>query len=247
LSRSGSGQGKAETPEEVADATDRLLQELPIAASSRDEIQERRRNLYALPEGREWQESSDARDLIHDPEAVEQRIAPRVVTMFRRQGFRGLKQPLRLVPWSHVVEELIVPQQEARAHHVLSTLRDLSNRVLGAQDAIGVYLQLLEVPDMRSRLAGRLEPDMSSLPPGIYQHLVHGILVRFLGTLVGAALTESGGFRWNKHIGEPLTLVGGEGEQLNPFSMAQDLLDGEMSVRVFRMTLFEHGLFGGQV
>jgi len=39
-------------------------------------------------------------------------------------------------------------------------------------------------------------------------------------------------------------VVGQEGERLEPFSLARELLNGELDVGRFRMKLFEHGLFG---
>jgi len=105
---------------------------------------------------------------------------------------------------------------------------------------------LIDVPELRVRLAGRLDPNLAHIPPALHPHLVHSVLTRFLGTLVGNTLVEEHNYRWEKGIARSLKVVGSEGEHLDPFSLAGDLLEGRLHVGNFRMKLFEHGLFVGR-
>lgn len=235
----------AESFDDIRAATGKMADALPVTSSARAEIVERQDRIERLSAVEPWPDTRPARELLSDPEADERKVTPFVVRLFRRQGFSRLGREPERVGWDEVENRIIIPQQRARTRHVLRVLGQLASHEVGMREGIELYLQFLEGRDMRDRLALRLDPGMNNLPPGVYRILVQGIHIRFLGTLVGAALTEDRGFRWSKPIGKPLTLEGAQGEHINPFEMVQDLLEGRLDVRNFRMQLFEHGLFGG--
>jgi hypothetical protein len=202
--------------------------------------------INALPESESWEDYSPARGLIEDPEKMERLVNPFVAETFHRQGLRRLERRPYLVPWKDVAGKIIVPQQRARAAHVLKILGRMLRRQVEPMEGIDIYLKLIDVPELKVRLAGRLDPNLARIPPALHSQLVHSVLVRFLGTLVGNTLVEEHDYHWEKGIARPLKVVGSGGEHLDPFSLAGDLLEGRLHVGSFRMRLFEHGLFVGR-
>jgi len=202
--------------------------------------------INALPESDPWEDPSPARGLCEDPEQMERLVTPFVAETFQRQGLRRLERRPYLVPWKEVAGKIIVPQQRARAAHVLEILGRMLRRQVEPMEGIDIYLKLIDVPELKVRLAGRLDPNLARIPPALHSQLVHSVLVRFLGTLVGNTLVEEHHYRWEKGIARPLEVVGSDGEHLDPFSLAGDLLEGRLHVGNFRMKLFEHGLFVGR-
>lgn len=232
----GRAEGRLETGgEEGVD----LLGEVSVPA-------DRLAAINALPESESWEDPSPARGLIEDPEQMERLVTPFVAETFHRQGLRRLERRPYLVPWKDVAGKIIVPQQRARAEHVLKILGRMLSRQVEPMEGIDIYLKLIDVPELKVRLAGRLDPNLARIPPALHPQLVHSVLVRFLGTLVGNTLVEEHDYRWEKGIARPLKVVGSEGEHLDPFSLAGDLLEGRLHVGNFRMRLFEHGLFVGR-
>jgi hypothetical protein len=207
---------------------------------------ERLAAINALPESEPWEDPSPARGLVEGPEQMERSVTPYVAETFHRQGLRRLERRPYLVPWKDVAGKIIVPQQRARAEHVLKILGRMLRRQVEPMEGIDIYLKLIDVPELKVRLAGRLDPNLARIPPALHPQLVHSVLVRFLGTLVGNTLVEEHDYRWEKGIARPLKVVGSEGEHLDPFSLAGDLLEGRLHVGSFRMRLFEHGLFVGR-
>ena len=202
--------------------------------------------INALAESPAWDDPAPARGLLEQPEQMEKQVTPFVAETFHRQGLRRLERRPFLVPWEDVAGKIIVPQQRARAEHVLKILGRMLSRQIEPIEGIDIYLKLIDVPELRIRLAGRLDPNLARIPPALHPQLVHSVLVRFLGTLVGNTLVEEHDYRWEKGIARPLKVVGNEGEHLDPFSLAGDLLEGRVHVGNFRMRLFEHGLFVGR-
>lgn len=200
----------------------------------------------ALLDSESWEDPSPARELIEQPEEMEKAVTPYVAETFHRQGLRRLERRPYLVPWEDVPGKIIVPQQRARAAHVLKILGRMLSRQIEPMEGIDIYLKLIDVPELRVRLAGRLDPNLARIPPALHPQLVHSVLVRFLGTLVGNTLVEEHDYHWEKGIARPLKVVGSEGEHLDPFSLAGDLLEGRLHIGNFRMKLFEHGLFVGR-
>jgi hypothetical protein len=202
--------------------------------------------IRALPESEPWDDPSPACKLIEDPERMERSVTPFVADTFHRQGLRRMDRRPILVPWKDIEGKIIVPQQRARADHVLKIIGNMLSRQVGPMEGIDIYLKLVDVPELRVRLAGRLDPNLARIPPALHSQLVQSVLIRFLGTLVGNILVEEHDYRWEKGIARPLKVVGNEGENLDPFSLAGDLLEGRLHVGSFRMKLFEHGLFVGR-
>jgi hypothetical protein len=225
--------------EGVADETVDLLGGVSLPA-------DRLAAINALVETQPWDDPAPARELIERPEQMEKLVTPFVAESFHRQGLRRLDRRPFLVPWDDVAGKIIVPQQRARAEHVLKILGRMLSRQIEPMEGIDIYLKLIDVPELRIRLAGRLDPNLARIPPALHPQLVHSVLVRFLGTLVGNTLVEEHDYRWEKGIARPLKVVGNEGEHLDPFSLAGDLLEGRLHVGNFRMRLFEHGLFVGR-
>jgi len=199
--------------------------------------------IRALPESEPWDDPSPARELIEQQEGLERLLTPFVAETFHRQGLRRLDRRPVLVSWNDVDGKIIVPQQQARADHVLNILGRMLSRQVEPMEGIDIYLKLIDIPELRIRLAGRLDPNLARIPPALHPQLVQSVLIRFLGTLVGNTLVEKHDYRWEKGIAKPLKVVGNEGERLDPFSLAGDLLEGRLHVGNFRMKLFEHGLF----
>lgn len=202
--------------------------------------------IKALEEGEPWDDPALARELLGQPAQMEKLVTPFVAETFHRQGLRRLDRRPFLVPWEDVPGKIIVPQQRARAEHVLKILGRMLSRQIEPMEGIDIYLKLIDVPELKLRLAGRLDPNLARIPPALHPQLVHSVLVRFLGTLVGNTLVEEYDYRWVKGIARPLKVVGRQGEDLDPFSLAGDLLEGRLHVGNFRMRLFEHGLFVGR-
>jgi hypothetical protein len=225
--------------EGVADETVDLLGGVSLPA-------DRLAAINALVETQPWDDPAPARELIERPEQMEKLVTPFVAESFHRQGLRRLDRRPFLVPWDDVAGKIIVPQQRARAEHVLKILGRMLSRQIEPMEGIDIYLKLIDVPELRIRLAGRLDPNLARIPPALHPQLVHSVLVRFLGTLVGNTLVEEHDYQWEKGIARPLKVVGSEGEHLDPFSLAGDLLEGRLHVGNFRMRLFEHGLFVGR-
>jgi len=223
----------------LADGTVDLLGGVSLPA-------ERLAAINALVESRPWDDPAPARELILQPEQMERLVTPFVAETFHRQGLRRLDRRPFLVPWDDVPGKIIVPQQRARAEHVLKILGRMLSRQVEPMEGIDIYLKLIDVPELKIRLAGRLDPNLARIPPVLHPQLVHSVLVRFLGTLVGNTLVEQHDYRWEKGIARPLKVVGSQGENLDPFSLAGDLLEGRLHVGNFRMRLFEHGLFVGR-
>jgi hypothetical protein len=193
-----------------------------------------------------WDDPGPAHAVLEQLEQVEKTVTPFIAETFHRQGLRRLKMRPVLVPWEDVAGKIIVPQQRARAEHVLKIIGRMLSRQVEPMEGIDIYLKLIDVPELRLRLAGRLDPNLARIPPALHPKLVQSVLIRFLGTLVGNTLVEEHDYRWEKGIAKPLKVVGSEGEHLDPFSLASDLMEGRLHIGSFRMKLFEHGLFVGR-
>lgn len=207
---------------------------------------ERLAEIQSLPDSQPWDDPSPARGSIEQPERLERSVTPFIAETFQRQGLRRMDRSPVLVPWQDVEGKIIVPHQRARAEHVLRTLGRMLSRSVDPLEGIDIYLKLIDVPELKVRLAGRLDPNLARIPPALHPQLVQSVLIRFLGTLVGNTLVEKHEYRWEKGIARPLKVVGSRGERLDPFSLAGDLLEGRLHVGNFRMQLFKHGLFVGR-
>jgi len=222
---------------------ERLLEKLPIHHLSRMGLVERLALVRKLDEGSAWDDQNSVASLVCEKSTLEKETTKYVLVLLNRHGIAKSKDRPKLFSWEDIEGCLIIPQQKARAEHTLKTLAHIVRRDIEVQEGINIYLTLIDVPEYRVRLAGRLDPNLGKLPTALYPDLVLGILTRFLGSLVGNALVKTGTYKWVKPVAMPLNLVGDEGERLDPFSLAKDLLEGELDVGRFRMTLFEHGLF----
>jgi heat shock protein HtpX len=239
LSRTEAGRGEDRRFEDAVTEPLDWLDDVSLPA-------ERLAAIRSLPDGPPWDDPSPARGLIERPEEIERVVTPFIAETFHRQGLRRLERRPKLVPWQDVEGKIIVPQQRARAEHVIRILERMLSRHVDPLEGIDIYLRLIEVPELKVRLAGRLDPNLARIPPTLHPQLVQSVLIRFLGTLVGNTLVEKQDYRWEKGIAEPLKVVGSQGEHLDPFSLAGDLLEGRLHVGSFRMRLFEHGLFMGR-
>ncbi|MBW1873224.1 MAG: M48 family metallopeptidase [Deltaproteobacteria bacterium] len=222
---------------------EKLFEMLPIPPLGRMGLAERLALVRKMDQGADWGDQTSLASVISDKSALEKDATKHVLGVLRRHGIGKAKDRPKLLSWEDIEGCLIIPQQKARAEHTLKTLAQIVRRDIEVQEGINIYLSLIDVPEYRVRLAGRLDPNLTKLPTALYPELVLGILTRFLGSLVGNALVKTGTYKWVKPVAMPLNLVGDEGERLDPFSLAKDLLEGELDVGRFRMTLFEHGLF----
>ncbi len=219
-----------------------ILEQLPFVSAQRGELVERISRIAGLDENEESMATMSAVELIRDRERMEIQVTPFVTQVLQSQGWRQKKVAPLVVPWDEVGARLIVPQLRARSRRVLETLGAMARRKIGVREGIDIYLTLIDIPEMRVRLASRLDPDLAHLSPGRYPNLALAVLIRCLGSLVGCALVEAHGYHWVKEIAAPLSLEDDEGEHLDPFALCQALLEGELDVGRFRMTLFQHGL-----
>jgi hypothetical protein len=225
------------------DRVEESFANIPGVKLESTELERRKALIRARYTGECWLDDMKALELFRDFGHVQTETTLYIVDMFHRQGSSNINANPKVVKWNELEKIVITPDQSTRAKFVLDTLEHLVKRKLEIQDGIGVYLDIVDVPELRLRLASKLDANILRLPPVLRTHVVQRILVRFLGALVGNALVEDQGYRWKKAIARPLWVESDDGTQLDPFMLSKDFIEGTVDVGRFRMALFEHGLF----
>ena len=203
---------EAERQGHLAGLDESLAREKTHAHDTHPALSDRIAYARSLPDPGLPLDQSPARDLLREPDRVEQDMTEHLTLRIARG------EPFRPVAWAEVAAKVYAPGLAERG-------RELALRMGGAGTAAGALEALLARLGASGdeEVALALEPDLAGAPPPERREHAPRVLASALGSLLGQSLVEAGG-TWRSEIGRPLEVEVG-GERVEPWRLAAEALE----------------------